>query len=87
MVDMVERVARALCQDHFGLDWNRDDVDREWTKWSAAAFVAIEAMRTPTLDMKQAGSAAIHNSYPEMPWPTDVWLAMVDAALVQMNSE
>lgn len=73
MSEMIERVARAIC---------RSDADWEGNSWKQhvnEARAAIEAMRVPTQEMKEAvrlvgGTQAL--AYGLAAWPT-----MIDAAL------
>lgn len=72
-MDMVERVARALCKadgknpdalepgDAFGTDGhmrNGDPAHSLWREWNERAVAAIEAMREPTDEMIEAGVTA-----------------------------
>lgn len=59
MTDLVERVARALCQNAGFLPdavSNDEDETPHWTLYASDARVAIEAMREPTEAMVAAGS-------------------------------
>ena len=74
MSEMVERVARAICESE---KMNPDDKLGGWIHWVNAARAAIEAMREPTDEMLSAME----------PWSRVtghhklVWGAGVDAAL------
>ena len=82
MSEMVERVARAICEasglnpDH-NYDPNQisrsDDV--RWRLFIPHARAAIEALRDPTEDMANAAECAEPFSFEAM------WKAAVDAAL------
>lgn len=78
---MIERVARALCrcrasQPDYVLGWS--SVDQEvhycWNEWVEEARAAIQAMRTPTEAMVDAGYRAAGP-------PPSQYVAMTDAAL------
>ena len=75
MSEMTERVARALsgADEPDGIEWYGQN-PRYWTSLARAA---IEAMREP--------SEAMINAAPDLRdvdfYPTDVWRAMVEAAL------
>ena len=73
MSEMVERVARAIissASSYAGYEANSD-------YWDSLARAAIEAMREPT--------EAMVNAAPDLRgvdfYPTDVWRAMIEAAL------
>ena len=84
MSEMIERVARAMCQS------DGDDPERYWRDYEVNARAAIEAMREPTEAMIAAGhlndplgcdvadAAAV---YPA------VWEGMINAALSEAATE
>jgi hypothetical protein len=81
MTEMIERVARRLCDENGG---NPDDVtDRGWEAFVGSARAAIEAMREPTEAMKTAASGyrieEASSGYDAR--PVDVWQDMIHAAL------
>ena len=86
---MVERVARALCEQH-GLDPDEIisvDVDApvvRWTDWTGLARAAIEAMREPSRVMCEIASDE-SLSATGSPIGDDqakrCWQAMIQAAL------
>lgn len=83
-MDMVEKVARALCRQVSSLESECNCEDcHGWPEWKRHARAAIEAMREPTLEMNTAGfnewliwqdQGPCSASYP-------VYQAMIDAAL------
>lgn len=82
MESMVERVARALCEDTLSRWRSPLGVqDEPWREFIPAARAAIEAMRDATVPMFQAG---LHPPKPNevgaIP-PLNIWQAMIDAAL------
>ena len=80
MIEMIERVARALANKRY-IHVGGADAEclvpgkKNWTFCADDARTAIEAMRTPTQEMEApiwaAGSLA----------PEDVWPAMIEIAL------
>ena len=68
---LVERVARALCED-CGLDWETATQEG----WERQARAAIAAMREPTEAMLEAG-----RSTPPRTRCLEVYRAMIDEAL------
>ncbi len=74
---MIERVARALCDDTLKRWRSPIGVKSEpWREFIPAARAAIEAMREPTYAMKFADDVKA--------WPEDatkVWQVMIDAAM------
>lgn len=85
MSEMVERVARVLCQFTWETQFGKQDldacVDQEWPNHTDAARLSIEAMREPTKEMRCAGLycgpwRADSTENPEGPWRR-----MIDAAL------
>lgn len=84
---MVERVARALCED---ARMNPDDALGGWAHWVPEARVAIATMRNPTAKMRRAACGAM--SPGKRPTEKRVsdrakhairWRAMIDAALTE----
>jgi len=75
-MDMIERVARVICQPyiHAG-DGNADVI---WPEYADDAKAVIEAMREPTADMKAAGSDVWERSEQAV---AAEWRGMIDAAL------
>lgn len=79
MSEMIERVARAICQSAFdrgvydrvtcgdalGLSQRQVTVDDMWQLHRAEARAAIEAMREPTDAMCEAGAIYYHDNYQE----------------------
>ena len=90
-VDVVERVARAICRAMWGDDCPLMTAaafeEEHWSQTLAEARAAIAAMREPT----EAMVAAATHGPPSGPVlhpasvraPRAVWRAMVDAALAQ----
>lgn len=81
-MDMVEKVARVIHEQ--AEPWDAFDVDR--VLWIKIARAAIAAMREPTDEMLDAGSAAHPaGGYRRETLLNDIieceWVAMVDAAL------
>jgi hypothetical protein len=77
MSDMIERVARAICEAE---RMNPDDALGGWVHWQEAARAAIEAMREPSEEMLFAGHRAI--KAPDRMLPSRAaWLAMIDVAV------
>jgi hypothetical protein len=82
MSEMVDRVAKALCErdgdnwDHFERGGVRLTTEGYSSKdgYMRAARAAIAAMREPTRDMSLVGEAAGNDS-------TRTWRAMIDEAL------
>jgi hypothetical protein len=74
MTEMIERVARAMCDER--CDWGCRFV-REY--WITAARAAIEAMREPTDAMLEF--RLFFGSGEACQWAPHVWRAMIDAAL------
>lgn len=74
MSEMVERVARAICEVE---KMNPDDALGGWVHWTEAARAAIEAMRNPTEAMELAFN---RQSAERFNWPM-MWAAAVDEAL------
>ena len=80
MSEMIERVARALAIAdgmHPEAVSNGEDAVPVWTLYVDDARAAIEAMREPTDVMVDAGYAVTVDD------ETEVWQAMIDAALSQ----
>lgn len=91
--EMVERVARRICELYgeepdkllpaiSGREWLSPTQPR-WRSYTPQAIAAIEVMRKPTEAMSEAGDLAAraegaHDC--EIPM-SDVWRAMIDAAL------
>jgi len=84
--EMIERVARALCDDTLKRWRSPIGVQSEpWREFIPAARAAIEAMREPTDEMKKKGQIEFlgYNSDfdpPSVPL-VNAWDAMIDAAL------
>lgn len=82
--DVVERVARAIAKANA---ISPDEVDYfgapVWIGWKPAARAAIEAMREPTMHMKQeAGDAIVVGCCNlQLRDAEAVWKIMIDAAL------
>ena len=73
-LNMLERVARAICAKTSGTD-----DDRQWSMFIDAARAAIAAMREPTGGMNSAGQDCEAGTYEEdIP---RIYTAMIDAAL------
>lgn len=72
MNEMIDRVARALCE----AEGDRDEL---WDAYLEPARAAIEAMREPTKEMLFAGD--LHCTYGCKCWSGDIYPAMIDAAL------
>jgi hypothetical protein len=73
MSEMIERVARAICEAE---RMNPDDALGGWVHWRDAARAAIEEMREPTEGMADAAYNAGHHG--DM---TSIWRAMAAAAI------
>lgn len=94
MSEMIERVGEALraeCRKQYGSDWNYDSA------W-AFARAAIEAMREPTAEMVDTGQVQVNLHDPNTPPAhafellseeevTDIWGAMIDAALADDSAK
>lgn len=91
--EMIERVARALCRADGNPrdiriggplgDKTETQIDKIWFAWLRPAYAAIVATREPTVAMSKAGDLAARGQGAhdcEVPM-SDVWRAMVDAAL------
>ena len=83
-MDMVERVARAICLAHaidsgYSRGCAEASVDVEWKAWVVEARAAIAAMREPTEEMVDAG----WQTSDDVVWMAlkEAWPAMIDAAL------
>jgi hypothetical protein len=90
MMDMVERVARAIHRIE-GEKPNTSpfpDYSDDWRDYTPQARAAIEAMRVPTDEMVKAGEEGI-NSLPALPghYAEYCWPAMIDAALSPNQKE
>lgn len=87
-MNMVERVARAICRAHG--KWIEDE---SWHTYQDEARAAIEAMREPTMEMrngvrpqeytiKHYHGSGHHRSFPTLgSGPVQIWQDMIDAAL------
>lgn len=73
---MREAVARALC-DYHGDDWSREG--EPITAYFDMAAAVLEAMRSPTPEMVEAGEAATEYSYVDIV-VSNVYTAMIDKA-------
>ncbi len=76
MSDMVERVARALCEAD-GCTWDAWK-DKKLSHFHGRAETAIRAMREPTLDMVDA---VIDTEF-----YAEIWQQMIDAALSKVDA-
>jgi hypothetical protein len=74
---MVERVARAICEEEIGgkLPGALDNTGSA-KHWRNLACVAIASLREPSEEMCEAG-----NEYDCAPLAKEVWQAMIDEAL------
>ena len=83
-MDMVEKVARALCDDTL-TRWRSPIAlkPEPWREFIPAAHAAIEAMREPTETMRHSGACA-HSSADTVD-AVRCYLAMIDAALTPTN--
>lgn len=70
MSEMVERVARAICQPPVG------DYSGDWRDFIPEARAAIEAMREPTEGMLEAGSDRLGDNADQL-CDTDAGAALV----------
>lgn len=85
MTEMIERVARSLCvadghdpDGHFEFMTEADqNAGKRWTWYISRSRSAIEAMRTPTIDMICCGSV----EYVKTSNTAVVFTSMIDAAL------
>ncbi len=83
MSEMIERVARAICDADQGITNEQVDI------WETLARAAIEAMREPTEAMyMRAGNTNVSNRAPNARYirigdvaAVEAWLTMVDVAL------
>lgn len=89
MTEMIERVARAICQSQ-GLEWDKQSdpmtsasgSDGEQDGFREMASAAIRAMREPTEQMSDYGLECLPESR-HMTGPEDVlamWHSMIDVA-------
>lgn len=83
MSEMVERVARAICESE---KMNPDDALGGWIHWQDAARAAIEAMREPTEAMLLVRCDPLLRLGDEatprvMQWRNGFWHGMIDEAL------
>lgn len=79
MSEMVERVANAI----------QEASDHDLPFWLAenCARAAIEEMREPTEEMKQAGSAFVYEAWGDGPTiAREAWQANIDAALGKVDA-
>lgn len=82
-MDMIERVARAICKDRY-LDGGTDDdgwsdlTEMQREDYRGNARAAIEAMREPTGEMCEAGDAYLVGGKEDL---RQVFRAMIDEAL------
>lgn len=91
MSEIVERVARALCDEDLwqcgGSDGTRlNPAMPNWHHYRKQARLTIEAMREPTEAMCEAGATYYHDNYQtghakEQTAAPDIWRAMIDEAL------
>ena len=93
MNEMIERVARAICNATTSIDPDtplkeitkyyeiKGTTDPLWSVYVKAAYRAIEAMREPTEKMTGAGNAVFRtHDAPEL-WGDECWRTMIDEAL------
>ncbi len=81
-MDMVEKVARAICETLFGFyDENDDSPLSTLGQSRLAARAAIAAMREPTETMAQRGYGYVAVDGVLRVDLKDAWRAMIDAAL------
>ena len=84
-MEIVERVARALCDDTLKRWRSPIALQKEpWREFIPAALAAIEAMREPSDAMITAGIIERHDSVVPEAWSlatANIWRAMIDAAL------
>jgi hypothetical protein len=87
MSEMVERVARALCEQSYAKSdeklpwyWHSETSD-ERDEWRAMARAAIEAMREPTDRMCNSGAAKWDDDWCTETNALNMWQAMIDEAL------
>ena len=73
-MNMIERVARALAKRNYPA-FNDADIDEMWEGWAEDAATAVQAMREPTPEMIEAGSAG-----GDWPHALETWQAMIDAS-------
>lgn len=80
-MSMVEKVARAIWGDGpmDAIPWDKADTAYR-TSTLVEARRAIEAMKTPTAAMRQAGASAINDADDDVVALMG-WRAMIDAAL------
>lgn len=90
MTEMVERVARTICEHDGGVP-NAIDVSdgrASWERYSGAARAAIEAMMEPTRAMTQAAGSHLWDKHGVESWAAEgVWQAMLSAALGEPTGE
>lgn len=92
-MNIIERVARAICRASNGGDPVSEDSDLtglkpgdagfcpEWVFYRGDAIAAIKEMREPTDKMIEAGSGALWASDDSPNDAVACWQAMIDAAL------
>jgi len=76
-MDMLEKVARALCRENCLGEPDAAFLDANWPKWTSPARAAIEAMRSVDVVMRD-GPGVVHEIRGA---PNEVWKAIFDAAL------
>lgn len=76
-MNMVEKVAKALCEFDTGKDWS-------WENHKCQAEVAIAAMREPTEEMVKAGADGDDDYFEDF---SNGYKRMIDAALKQEDGE
>lgn len=94
MSEMVERVARAMCNQYLKRLHDNETrreavVEYEWHEWEGEAIAVIKAMRDPTARMTEAGLAAAWNEINadigtveiQTAIGRTVWHYMIDAAI------
>lgn len=98
MSDMVERVAKALFRSRYFYPEHEafwpDRLDElvngppfEADGYRSMARAAIEAMREPTEEMKEAGSAFVYEAWGHGPTiAREAWQANIDAALGKVDA-
>lgn len=87
MIDMVERVARAIARasndDPDGLTGSLlNEDERYWQHYVKQARAAIEAMREPTKDMRSAAAYYLGQTIDI----SELYSAMIDAALGKVTA-
>lgn len=84
-MEMIERVARALCECDIRASGRSRSVEHEWKDFRYAAHVVIQAMREPTEAMLDH-AATTNNCYDSGNYMA-VWDFMIEAALKDTTAE